>query len=140
METKQVMKRFCLRILMLTPLLFSVLSSYAKQNSISLDLCPVDTIVISKNAGSEVGEGPKSATIIPIVCTLSDSGTNLEFCFLDDLGFVTVTLMNLSTGEIESGVLDSQLGIVDFTFSGDSGFYLIMITTSSGLYQGNFII
>ena len=87
------------------------------------------------------GEGPKSVTIVPITCALSDSGMDLEFCFLDDLGFVTVTLMNLSTGEIESCVLDSQLGIVDFPFSGDAGFYRIIITTSSGgLYHGSFII
>ena len=87
------------------------------------------------------GEGPKSFSIVPITCSLSDSGTNLEFCFLDDLGFVTVTLMNLSTGEIESGVLDSQLGIVDFPFSGGAGFYRIIITTSSGVsYHGSFSI
>jgi hypothetical protein len=48
--------------------------------------------------------------------------------------------MNLSTGEIESIVLDSQIGIVDFPFSGDAGFYRLMITTSSGFYHGNFII
>lgn len=87
------------------------------------------------------GEGPQSMSIVPITCALSDSGTNLEFCFLDDLGFVTVTLMNLSTGEIESSVLDSQLGIVNLPFSGDSGFYRIIITTSSGgYYHGSFSI
>lgn len=87
------------------------------------------------------GEGPQSMSIVPITCALSDSGTNLEFCFLDDLGFVTVTLMNLSTGEIESSVLDSQLGIVNLPFSGDSGFYRIIITTSSGgSYHGSFSI
>ena len=87
------------------------------------------------------GEGPKSVSFVPVICALSDSGMNLEFGFLDDLGFVTVTLMNMTTGEIESGVLDSQLGIVDFPFSGDAGFYRIIITTSSGKsYHGSFMI
>ena len=91
--------------------------------------------------GDGGGEDPQSVSLVPITCSLSDSGTSLQFGFLDDLGFVTVTLMNLSTGEIESGVLDSQLGIVDFPFSGGAGFYRIIITTSSGgYYHGSFSI
>ena len=91
--------------------------------------------------GDGGGEDPQSVSFVPVICALSDSGMNLEFGFLDDLGFVTVTLMNMTTGEIKSGVLDSQLGIVDFPFSGGAGFYRIIITTSSGgYYHGSFSI
>lgn len=135
------MGRFCLRFLVFVPLLITALSSYAKPYSCNLDLCPADTIIISNNPGSGGGDGPESVSVIPITCILTDSGASLQFGFLDDLGFVTVTLMNLSTGEIESGVLDSQLGIVYFPFSGDVGFYRLLITTSSGgFYHGSFYI
>ena len=135
------MGHFYSRLLALVPLLISALPSYARQNSTNLDLCPADTIVISRHTGSENGDGPKSVSLVPITCSLSDSGTSLQFGFLDDLGFVTVTLMNMTTGEIKSGVLDSQLGIVDFPFSGAEGFYRIIIATSSrGSYYGYFVI
>ncbi len=133
------MRRYCLLLPLIVAMLIPAFSSSVGSHPLNNGFCLVDTIPIV-GSGSN-GEGPKSTITIPIVCTLSDSGTDLELCFLDDLGFVSVTLMNLSTGEIESIVLDSQIGIVDFPFSGDAGFYRIIITTSSGRsYHGSFII
>lgn len=133
------MRRYCLLVPLIVSMLIPAFSSPVGSHPSDNGSCLVDTIPIIGTGNN--GGGPESITTVPIVCSLSDSGTNLEFCFLDDLGFVTVTLMNLSTGEIESGVLDSQLGIVDFPFSGDSGFYRIIITTSSGgSYHGSFSI
>ena len=130
-------------LLIVTLMLLPLWAGIPLYSTTSSDVTGIPLIGGTGGGGGEEGggEGPKSVSFVPITCALSDSGTDLEFCFLDDLGFVTVTLMNLSTGEIESCVLDSQLGIVDFPFSGDAGFYRIIITTSSGgLYHGSFII
>ena len=130
-------------LLIVTLMLLTLWAGIPLYSTASSDVTGIPLIGGTGGGGGEEGggEGPKSVTIVPITCALSDSGTDLEFCFLDDLGIVTVTLMNLSTGEIESCVLDSQLGIVDFAFSGAEGFYRIIITTSSGgSYHGSFII
>ena len=104
---------------------------------------PSDTIPIrnySENGGEE-GEDPNSIGIVPIRCELSDSELRLTFFFYDDLGFVSVTVTNLSTFEVESRVLDSQLGIDFFPFSGTAGHYRIFITTTFGRsFHGYFMM
>ena len=130
-------------LLIVALMLFPLWAGVPLYSNTSSDVTGIPLIGGTGGGGGEEGggEGPKSVSFVPITCALSDSGMNLEFGFLDDLGFVTVTLMNMTTGEIESGVLDSQLGIVDFPFSGDAGFYRIIITTSSGgSYHGSFMI
>ena len=130
-------KALLLTVLMLIPFWVSV----PLFSTTSSDVPDIPLSGGSGGGGEGGGDGPKSVSAVPITCALSESGTDLQFGFLDDLGFVTVTLMNLSTGEIESSVLDSQLGIVNLPFSGDSGFYRIIITTSSGgSYHGSFVL
>ena len=110
-------------LLIVTLMLLTLWAGIPLYSTASSDVTGIPLIGGTGGGGGEEGggEGPKSVSFVPITCALSDSGT--------------------STGEIESCVLDSQPGIVDFTFSGDAGFYRIIITTSSGgLYHGSFII
>lgn len=107
-----------------------------------ITMCAADSIPISKDkGGGDEGFDPNSFGIIPIGCQLISSGTILAFSFYDDLGFVDVTVTNLSTSEIVSDVINTQLGFVLFPISGNPGFYYIQISTSSGdSYHGQFII
>lgn len=102
-------------------------------------ICSTDTIPI--NNGNDEGGlgGPKSPGFVPIGCELLDSGTDIVFTFYDDLGYVTISVINLSANEVDSRIIDSQLGIVFFSFSGNPGFYQIIITSSGGgTYYGHF--
>lgn len=93
-----------------------------------------DTIPIidHKGGGNGGGEDPNSVGIVPIGCALLDSGTDLVFSFYDDLGFLTITVINLSTSETYSRIVDSQVGIEYFPFTGTPGFYCIYIVSSLG--------
>ena len=105
---------------------------------------PSDTIPIhnyNSGGGGEEGEDPNGIGIVPIRCELANSESELIFYFYDDLGFVSVTVTNLTTFEVVSSVLDSQLGIECFPFSGTAGYYHIYLTTTLGRsYQGHFMI
>jgi hypothetical protein len=106
-------------------------------------ICPVDTIPIvgSTGGGEWGGIDPNGIPYIPIGCEFVDSVNCLVFSFYDDIGFVSVTIMNLSTSESWMRVLDSQLGIEYFPISGNSGIYNISIVTLSGnTYYGQFVI
>ena len=104
---------------------------------------PADTIPVYNSTIGDIDDGddPTSVGRIPISCVLLDSGAELEFSFFSDLGFVAVSVSNYMTGQIESGILDSQLGIVNFPILGSPGFYYISISTIAGrTYHGWFVI
>ena len=104
---------------------------------------PSDTILIRemKEIGNDEGDDPTSVGRIPISCVLLDSGAVLEFSFYSDLGFVTVSVTNEMTGQIESGILDNQLGIVNFPILGSPGIYYLSLSTIAGrTYHGWFVI
>lgn len=139
------MKRFILFLFVF--LLVLVLPSQHKLYSIAQQsdypLCPVDTIPIvgSTGGGEWGGNDPNGIPYIPIGCEFDDSDNCLVFSFYDDLGFVSVTVINLSTSESWMRVLDSQLGIEYFPISGDPGFYNICLVTQLGkTYYGQFVI
>ena len=130
------------RITFLVALLFFVFVFSDRGHSM---VQPSDTILIHNNnygeGGGEEGEDLNGIGIVPIRCELSDAESELTFFFLDDLGFVSVTIYNLTTFEVVSRVLDSQLGIEYFAFSGTHGHYRIIITTTLGQsYYGHFMI
>lgn len=106
-------------------------------------LCPVDTIPIRESTGGGGWEGndPNGIPFIPIGCEFDTSGNSISFFFYDDLGIVSITVSNLFNNEVETRIYDSQLGIVSFPISGNSGFYSIHIITAGGNhYYGQFII
>lgn len=101
-----------------------------------------DTILIPINSGDDVSTGqPKSPTIAPIYCTYSESGEILEFTFLSNLGNLTITVVNTTTSETVSTIVDSSLGYEALPISGDSGYYVISIVSSGGNnYYGSFTL
>ena len=101
---------------------------------------PVD---IGRGGSGNDGEGgdPNGVTVVPITCQLSDFADELEFGFLVDLGIVTITLVNTSTGAIQTGVIDSQLGIAAFPITDGAGsYYMTIVTPSGSIYHGWFSI
>lgn len=102
--------------------------------------CSTDTIpIIDNNGNGGEGSDPKSSGFVPIVCELLDSGTDLLFSFYANLGYVTVVVTNLYTNDVDSRMIDSQLGMVYFPFSGAPGLYQIIINSSGGgNYYGHF--
>lgn len=92
-------------------------------------------------SGGEGGDDPNTFGAIPISCEYFEDIPCLVFNFYSDLGIVNITITNLTTCEIVSRVVDSQLGIVNIPISGNEGYYFISIVTPSGRsYQGQFII
>ena len=108
-------------------------------------VCQSDTVQLrqTKGGGGDEGEDPNGTfSQVPILCIITEDETDLMFYFYDDLGYVSITIIGLDSGEISSGTLDSQLGIVDFPLlSYHSGLNRIILTTSDGQsYYGWFNI
>lgn len=97
--------------------------------------------IIDHSGGGDSGNDPENIGNVPIGCSLSEFGTSLTFYFYSDLGVLSVRVVNLTTGETISNLLDSQLGIIDLPLSGDTGFYHIYINAQNGhSYFGQFTI
>lgn len=101
-----------------------------------------DTIpIIDHSGGGNGSNDPENVGNVPLGCSLSNFGTNLTFYFYSDFGYVSVRVVNLTSGEMVSRLLDSQLGIVDLPISGEPGFYHIYISAQNGhTYFGQFTI
>ena len=131
-----IMNRF-ISIIILTA--FSCLIPYTGISSV-INSSSVD-IPIEGNQGSGEGDDPNSVTVIPIICQLSDFADELEFGFLADLGNVTITLINFSAGTMQTGMLNSQLGIVYFPITLGSGqYYMTLVTPTGKTYHAQFAI
>jgi len=97
--------------------------------------------ILDYKGGGNGSNDPDIIGNVPIGCSLSNFGTSLTFYFYSDFGYVSVRVVNLTSGETVSRLLDSQLGIVDFPISGESGFYHIYINAQNGhSYFGQFAI
>lgn len=74
-----------------------------------------------------VHRAPASA---PIVCTLEEG--YLDVTFLINIGFVSVEIENLTTGEYTQTVVNSATGSAIFPISGNAGSWTITFTLSDG--------
>ena len=84
---------------------------------------------------------PKSPGISDIYCSYSEQTTCLYFTFSVNLGNLTITVVNTSTSETVSTIVDSSLGYEALPISGDSGYYVINIVSSGGNnYYGSFTL
>ena len=84
--------------------------------------------------------GPRS-TVVPITCILEDETFNLFVTFTENLGTVSITEENLSTGMTTSVNVDSSEGGAIIPVFGDPGYYEITFVTESGsIYTGDFIL
>ena len=110
-------------------------------NSLSAPVAD-NVILIPISSGDDGSTGqPKSPTIAPIYCTYSESCEILEFTFLSYLGNLTITVVNTTSSELVSTVVDSSIGYEALPISGDSGYYIISIVSSGGNnYYGSFTL
>lgn len=87
-------------------------------------------------------ENNRSLIQIPIESCYMGMMNFIQTTFSEDLGEVTLEVINTSTGEICSETFDS--GVTPQTLlpiSGDSGYYIITYTTESGdIYEGTLVL
>lgn len=137
------MKRFYIFLLLITlffvPFLHS--ESHVKNPSEAIEYATDSIPIIDHYGGGGGNNDPENIGNVPIGCSLSNFGTSLTFYFYSDFGYVSVRVVNLTSGEMVSSIMDSQLGIVDLPISGEPGFYHIYINAQNGhSYFGQFAI
>ena len=82
--------------------------------------------------------------LIPIQAAYSSSHSSHSTIFVNflyDLGYVSVEIENLTTGEYSQTTVNATQGVHPFVISGHAGIYEITFTLSNGqVYQGSFEI
>lgn len=78
---------------------------------------------------------------IAIGCMYEAASESLSFEFFDDMGGVTVTVANTTTGEVFFDFCSSTPGTCRVALSGDAGDYAILLEDDFGRsYSGNFTL
>lgn len=93
--------------------------------------------------GGSVGGTPihHAPAQIPIQAAYSSSHSTIFVNFLYDLGYVSVEIENLTTGEYSQTIVIATQGVHPFVISGHIGNYEITFTLSNGqVYRGSFEI
>ena len=84
---------------------------------------------------------PKSPGMSDIYCSYSEQTACLDFTFSTNLGNLTITVVNTSSGEVVSATVDSSTGYAAIPISGDPGYYVISIVSGGGnSYYGSFTL
>lgn len=93
---------------------------------------------IPLNQTQPTHENNRSLIQIPIESCYMGMMNFIQTTFSEDLGEVTLEVINTSTGEICSETFDSGVTLQTLLpISGDSGYYTITYTTESGdIYEG----
>ena len=89
------------------------------------------------------GGGPifYAPAMIPIQAVYYPAISTVVVNFLYDLGFVSLEIENLTTGEYSQSSFNATQGLHPFMISGDVGVYEITFTLSNGhVYTGTFEI
>ena len=87
--------------------------------------------------------GPRRTTsIVPLTAFYFQSLSCIGVVFNENIGDVTITLTNLTSGSLSSIVVDSQIGYVVVPFTPISGLWQISfyVMESGPSYSGTFII
>ncbi len=96
-------------------------------------------IVIDPFPGTVPRPGPKMPALVPISVSLESLISTLFMTFTSNLGEIEVEVMNTTTGDYISEMIDTQFlsAIVPITMG--PGHYLILFTLPSGRqYKGEF--
>lgn len=106
----------------------------------NVDSAKKEDVVIDRNKGNswENGNGPRMQDIFLVTCQYEDETVYLNF--LANIGWVELTVTNLSTGDTWNTTQLSTLGSLSLQTSTDSGNYKVEIKTElDGNYIGYFI-
>lgn len=74
----------------------------------------------------------RAPVMIPVEGFYNSMLRTVHLSFEYDLGFITVSVENLLTGEFSIATVSSAMGVYDINIGSDSGIYRIIISTSSG--------
>ncbi len=84
---------------------------------------------------------PRMPAHIAIECMYEAAGESLSFQFFEEMGGVTVTVVNTTTGEMFFDVCSSTPGSCRTALSGDAGAYAIVLEDDLGrTYSGSFTL
>ena len=129
------MKHFVLS-LMLVVMTLLVFPFHSFAQDIPEDEDGDEIVIINQN---QSGDGPARDILpVPINATLFRLSCCIEVEFLSNLGEVTITLTNLTTGTVSSTVANSGSGSVIIPFLYTSGLWQIAIITDNSTYFGFF--
>lgn len=95
------------------------------------------TVELTTNS-EKLQQGPRTPICIPIEC-IYNYGT-LQFSFLENLGEIDVTLINLTLGSEELISIDTSTGGAIIGVSDEAGEYMLIIETQTSSYYGYYII
>lgn len=105
----------------------------------NVDSTKKEDVVIDRNKGNswENGDRPRTQDIFFVTCQYEDETVYLNF--LANIGWVELTVTNLSTGDTWNTTQLSTLGSLSLQTSTDSGNYKVEIKTElDGNYIGYF--
>lgn len=89
----------------------------------------------------EGGSYSEYSGVILFTAAYYPSQSSVVFEFLSDLGSVSVTVVNQTTGRTTRAILNAVKGTQSILISGDAGVYRITITLPNGkVYSGSFKI
>lgn len=129
------MKHFVLS-LMLVVMTLLVFPFHSFAQDIPEDEDGDEIVIINQN---QSGDGPARDILpVPINATLFRLSCCIEVEFLSNLGEVTITLTNLTTGTVSSTVANSGSGSVIIPFLYTSGLWQIVIIADNSTYFGFF--
>lgn len=85
---------------------------------------------------------PKAPVLIPVSARYYEISQEIVLSFTANLGNVSVTVLNVTTGESVNDTVDSADGIVSVPISGTSGQYYLILNSvgSTTVYSGTFEI
>ncbi|MDE6870673.1 MAG: DUF3244 domain-containing protein [Bacteroidales bacterium] len=84
---------------------------------------------------------PRNVIRIPIYAIWNGLDNGIYLNFMDNIGNVSISVWNMSTGEIYNDFINSNVGQAILYTSGTSGEYFVQIETEYGeVYEGKFNI
>ena len=85
------------------------------------------------------GKGPRSPAVIPIFASYESLLSSVLLTFTSNLGEIEVEVMNTTTGDYISEMIDTQFLSATVPITMGPGHYLILFTLPSGRqYKGEF--
>ena len=96
-------------------------------------------IPIADASSLEYSIPPKAPALVPVGCVYYSADATIAVDFQDNLGYVSVEIENLTTGEYTQTMVNSADGSAIFPISGNAGFWTITFSLSDGtVYYGEF--
>ena len=99
------------------------------------------TLIIILKPQSTTAIQPNSLEPGPFYCTYENSDGAVYIDFMENVGRVSITVTNMSSGETVYDIADSSEGSAILFSSGKPCSYILQIDTESGdIYEGEFSI